>query len=102
MEINFLKTKKNYIKDNFKCNPDFFWKIFVGCFFLLISVSFIFSFILFKKVNNQNNLVVKQKIEKLSDKEKKKIQEALVYFAEREKKSKEISESKSVVIDPSL
>lgn len=102
MKINFLKIKKNYTKKSFKISPNFYWKIIVSIFFLLLVASFLFSWFVFKKTNIQNELVFERKSEKLSDKEKKKIQEALNYFSEREKKTSEILNSEISVVDPAL
>lgn len=102
MKINFLKVKKNYLKGNFKFSPNFFWKVIVGLFFLFIIGSFLFSFNLFREINKQNDLVEAKNVQKISDKEKQKIQEALNYFSEREKKSTEILNSATSVVDPLL
>ena len=86
MKIDFLKVKKNYLRGNFKFSSNFYWKVIVVIFFLLIIGSFIFIFSIFREIGKQEDSVVSKSIEKLSDKEKKKIQEALIYFADREKK----------------
>jgi hypothetical protein len=102
MKINFLKVKKNYLRGNFKFSSNFYWKVIVVIFFLLIIGSFIFIFSIFREIGKQEDCVVSKSIEKLSDKEKKKIQDALIYFAEREKKSSEILNSGTSVVDPAL
>ena len=104
MKTNFfkLKLKKNYKKENFKIDPDIYWEAMVIFLFLLIIVSFVFAYNIFIQTNKENVLTVQNNSQELGNKEESKIKDALNYFSEREKKSTEILNSSSLVVDPSL
>jgi len=104
MKTNFfkLKLKKNYKKENFKIEPGVYWEIMIIFLFLLIIVSFVFAYNLFIQTNKEDVLTVQNNSQELGNKEESKIKDVLNYFAEREKKSTEILNSSSSVVDPSL
>lgn len=102
MDIKFLKIKKNYKKDDFKINPSIYWKGIIFFSFLAIVASSVFAYNLFIEVTKEDTLNVKENMLKVGNKEKEKIRDVLEYFAEREKKSIEILNSKTSVIDPSI
>lgn len=102
MKIKFFKIKKDYKKENFKINFNFYWKIVVILFFLSVVASFAFAYNLFMEVNKEDSSMIEKNSVKIGDKEKEKIKDILEYFAEREKKSIEILNSKTSIIDPSL
>ena len=101
MEIKFLKKKKVFKKVDRDINPDFYWKSILGVTFFIIIASLIFGFLLFTKTNkdlvlpvintNEQEIVKKERIEKV-----------LQYFKESEKKSNNILNSPSPLVDPSL
>jgi len=102
MKINIFKKKKVFKKENFKLSPDIYWKIILGLFLSLIVITALFGFYVFSQINQElvfsteslNSVKEKGKIEKT--------REALDLFLQREEKSKEILNSPSPVIDPSL
>jgi hypothetical protein len=102
MKIKFFKIKKSYKKENFKINPHIYWEILVIFSGLSIIVSFVFAYNLFIETNKEDNSVIENNSVKIGNKEEEKIKDALQYFAEREKKSAEIFNSPSLVVDPSL
>lgn len=102
MKIKFLKIKKNYQKENFKINPNIYWEVIVVLSLLLIIASFIFAYFFFIKINEEYNLITENGNIKIGDREKEKIKNALEYFSEREKKSTEILNSPTSIVDPSL
>ena len=102
MKIKFFKIKKNYRKEGAKINPDIYWKILVTILFLAIVASFIFAYNIFKETNRDDIVIIQNNDDKMGNKEKIKIGDALKYFSEREKKSNEILNSPLVISDPSL
>ncbi|HAS80949.1 MAG: hypothetical protein UR25_C0003G0111 [Candidatus Nomurabacteria bacterium GW2011_GWE1_32_28] len=101
MDIKFLKKKKKFIKRNIEKKIDFFWKSILCIMFILIISSFVFGLYLFLKTNEELILLVeKNDTQELVKKED--INSVLDYFKEREKKSVEILNSPSPIVDPSL
>lgn len=102
MRIEIFKNKEHPEKESFPKNPDFYWELMLFAAFIIIISSFIFGFYLFYKINRDplfknenaggNNIGI----------EKERIDKALEYFSDREKKSVEIINSPSPLIDPSL
>jgi len=106
MEINILKKKKcvkKFKKESFKNNSNFFWKLILGIFSVLVISSFVFGYILFiqnskdisgsEYVNNGNKLEVEKE---------QKIQKELNLYSDREKASLDIINSIDHSYDPSL
>ena len=101
MNLNFLKKKKKFKKGGLGIKPDLYWKYILCIAFLLIIFSCAFGLYLFMEINkesvlpviniNEQNIVKKERIDKV-----------LEYFSEREKKSLQILNSPSPIIDPSL
>ena len=101
MNIDFLKKKKNFKKKNLELSPSFYWKLIVLLVFILILASFTFGYYLFNKTREESvltpgNLNRKQIIEK------GRIEKVLGYFSLRQKKSIEILNSPTSIVDPSL
>jgi len=102
MKIKIPKLKKNFKKEKIKIKPDLYWKFIVILFFLLLIITTFFAISLFKKIDKReepsfeygNTIIEKEK--------KEKIKNTLDYFQQREEKSKEIINSPSSVVDPSL
>lgn len=101
MKINFFKKEKSFQKKSFLLNANLYWRIIVYGVFLSSLVFFFFSYNLFvdtnkefvssTDLNNQTDLVTKERIDKTLD-----------YFSNREQKSNQILYSFSPVVDPSL
>lgn len=99
--INLFKTKKNFKKKHLELNPGFYWKLIIGVTFVLIFFSFLFGYYVFSEVKKDSisplsNVIKKQPIEK------ERLDKVLEYFSAREKKSAQILNSPSPVVDPSL
>ncbi len=93
--------KKKFKKGGSGIKPDLYWKYILLVTLLLFLASCVFGLLLFMKINkgpvlpnidnSRQDMVKKERIDK-----------ALQYFGEREKKSAEILNSPSPIIDPSL
>ena len=101
MNLKIFKIKKHFKKGGIHINPDIFWGLSLIITLLIVLASFVSSFLLFNDLNQkfvppainlggQTQAISKEKINKV-----------LEYFAERQKKSNEILNSKPPVIDPS-
>ena len=102
MQIKFFKRKKSFKKGGLGTNPEFFWDILLFLALAIIILSFIFGFILFRKINRDAISAVDSISEKSQTINKERIDKVLQYFSDREKKSIEILNSSAPVVDPSL
>src|SRR4051812_23546542 len=99
MKIQFLKTKKNFKKKNLR--RDLYWKLLISVACILSILFASFGYYLFHRIKTEpvppaetaagSRIVKKDRLEK-----------ALDYFNEREKKSATILNSRPNVVDPSL
>lgn len=101
MEINFLKKKRKFKKESFRIMPDFYWRRILYVWVVLILASCVFGFYFFMKTNGELVLPVIN-VEEQNAIKKERFNSILEYFKEREKKSIEILNSPSLVVDPSL
>ncbi|MFA5827551.1 MAG: hypothetical protein WC839_03605 [Candidatus Paceibacterota bacterium] len=101
MEIDFLKKKKKFKKESFRVKPDFYWRRILYVWVVLILASCVFGFYFFMKMNRELVLPVISTGEQNAIK-KERFNSILEYFKEREKKSIEILNSPSPIVDPSL
>jgi cell shape-determining protein MreC len=101
MEIKFLKRKKKFRKGGLGIKPDLYWRYILYVTFVLIILSFAFGFYLFMRINKEPNLSVAS-VNRGDLIKKERIDKVLEYFKEREKKSAEILNSPSLIVDPSL
>ena len=102
MKIKIFTNKKSFKKGGLITNPNLFWAILLGILFLLIICSFVFGFYLFNKINQETyteNDVVNNNS---NTKNEGRIDKVLEYFNNREKKSLDILNSPSPIVDPSL
>ncbi|MDP2789208.1 MAG: hypothetical protein Q8O46_04165 [bacterium] len=104
MKINFLKfkEKKVFKKGSSVINPTPYWDAVLLLTALIVISSFVFSFFIFRKVNIEVVPNPEDAEAEVSALPKERIGKVLEYFKEREKKSAEIINSPSPVIDPSL
>lgn len=101
MEIKFLKKKKKFRKGGLGIKPDLYWEYLLYMTFVLIFVSCVFGLYLFMKINKESiPSVVDINGKEIIEKER--LTKVLEYFSERKKKSMEILNSPSPIIDPSL
>lgn len=101
MDLKYFKKTKRFKKGGSGIKPDLFWKYILSITFILIFSSCAFGLYLFLKTDgkailpavniNEQDLIKKERLEK-----------ALDYFEDRERKSAEILNSPSPIIDPSL
>jgi len=84
-----------------KLNADFYWGLLLSFVFLLILVSGFFGYYIFSKIKNDAILPVESGGQKQTA-QKEKLEKVLEYFSAREKKSAEIMNNPSPIVDPSL
>lgn len=102
MNINFLKSKKSYKKQDYQIDPEMYWKVILYIALIIVTVFVVYDFSVFTEVNNDpavSSVNINDQIEK---NRKKRIESFLEYFSQREKKSDDISNSPSPVVDPSI
>ena len=101
MEIKFLEKKRKFRKGGLGIKPDLYWKYLLYMTFTLILLSCAFGLYLFIEVNKEPIPTV-MNVNKKEITEEERLTKALEYFSEREKKSIEILDFPSPIIDPSL
>lgn len=101
MKITLFKTKTSFKKKALAPEPGFYWKLVILLVFILILLSFIFGYYMFKKAIDESTVSI-ENINKKQPVQKEKIQKVLEYFSLREKKSNDILNSNIIVVDPSL
>ena len=102
MKLQFLKKKKKIKKENFKIDAGFYWNIILLLAFILIICAFVFGFFVFQKINKGEEIVTDISSENVNIVKKQRIDKVLEYFTDREKRSIDILNSPSPVVDPSL
>ncbi len=101
MDLNFLKKKKKFKKTELGNKPNIYWKYILLSTVILVLGAFVFGFILFSRVNNGAD-VSSVEIPAQEAVKADRLDKVLQYFAGREKRSIEILNSPSPIIDPSL
>jgi hypothetical protein len=102
MKIKLFKKGNNFKKKDFAFNQNLYWKFAVGGVFVMIFLSFFFGYSLFMQINQEFILPATNNSGQSSMVNKARLQTVLQYFSAREKKSTEILNSPSPVVDPSL
>lgn len=109
MHFNFkqftnINKNKTFKKEYFQINPDKYWNLLLGIFFILVILGCVFGYYKFFSVNKAlNTYTTKTQEQAFNVKEKNEINSLIEYFQKRESKTLEIKESKiPLVIDPSL
>ncbi len=102
MQFKFFKLKRNLKKENLEINPVLYWRIILCITVVLISASFVFGFLSFIKINKDIIVSISDNNRKVESIDKNRVKNILEYFKNREKKSNEILNSNSSVVDPSL
>ncbi|MFZ3011550.1 MAG: hypothetical protein WA060_00935 [Minisyncoccia bacterium] len=98
----FLKKEKRFKKKDFVLDAFFYWKLVVLGVFLMIILFFFLGFYLFTKINREPDLSTLGEVKQIPTVDKNRMLEVITIFTEREKKSAEILNSPSPVVDPSL
>ncbi len=101
MQIKFFKIKKSFKKHDLAFSSDFYWQLIVFIAVILILTSFAFGYYLFVQVDKETVISVDDTSGQPVIK-KERLDKVLKYFSLREKKSNEILNSPSPVVDPSL
>lgn len=109
MNFNFKQftnssKNKTFKKEYFQINPDKYWNLLLGLFFVIIICGCAFGYYQFITLNKALNSYTTNNQEAVFDvKEKTEINSLIEYFRERESKGLEVKESKiKSVIDPSI
>jgi hypothetical protein len=105
--LTFLQKKNTFRKDYFQINPDKYWNLLLGLFFVIILVGAGFGYYNFSKLNKALNSYTSHSKEGDNEvfdvKQKNEINDLLNYFKDREEKASSLkNQEKSLVIDPSL
>ncbi len=102
MQIKFFKMKKVFKKESFTINPDIYWRYILFVSFILIFSFFVFDFYVFKQTNKDLNFSIDNLEMKEVNTVKERLNNALLHFSNREKKSTRILNNPAPVVDPSL
>jgi hypothetical protein len=101
MQIKFLKIKKSFKKGGLHIDPEIYWVLCLFTALLIISVSIIFGFNLFTKVNKELSSIADTSPNAIKTVDTEKIKKTLDYFSSREEESFNILNSSAPVVDPS-
>ncbi|MEK7060148.1 MAG: hypothetical protein AAB970_00810 [Patescibacteria group bacterium] len=101
MNLNFLKKKKKFKKGGLGIKPDLYWRYILYMTFILIFLSCAFGLYFFIKTN-EKPIIPTVGVNGQDTIKKERFDKVLEYFSEREKKSLQILNSPSPIIDPSL
>ena len=101
MQVKVFKRKKNFRKGGLRIHPDMFWQVILLAGFFVFFASSIFGFYFFKTIQ-QKFLLPDQDVRDFSKVvSKERIDKVLEYFSLNERKSDEIINSPSPIVDPS-
>jgi len=100
----FKKREKTFKKDKQTVwfNINFYWELAVSFMLIAFISSLFFGYNLFMKVNKEFVLSDDEKVGQIKTIKKDRIDAVLKYFSAREKKSNQILNSPSPLVDPSL
>ena len=101
MDLKKLKFKKKFKKSEHEPDPDFYWKLVLGTFFVLMILSAIFGVRLFMKTNGDTQLGTVEYNEQGKKISKERLDAVLKYYSDRAIKSQSIISSPAGVVDPS-
>ena len=102
MNIKIFKTQKKFQKENLNEKPYFFWKLVLSAMSIIILASFGFGYYIFLQSNKEVVLTEADLGGTLETVNTGRLDGVLEYFNAREKKSEQVINSPSPVIDPSL
>lgn len=97
MAINFFKSEKKFRKGGMHFTAGFFWQVIFSTGLIILAVSFALGFILFWSVNKEfvSSEAGKEQISK------ERLDKALEYFKDKEKKMELVLKATAPSIDPS-
>ncbi len=104
MKMNFFKKEKDWKKEkeNFWLNINLYWKLSACFMFVVFVLSLFFGYVSFTKISKEFVLSPGDVSSQIKMVKKERIKKVLDYFSLREQKSKEILNSPTPVVDPSL
>lgn len=104
MELNLPKFKKepNLRKAKVHINPDPYWQVALWTSLAIAVLGCVFGFYLFSRINSEFVALEGGRNATLATVRQERLNDALLYFAERRMKSGEILEDPSPVSDPSI
>lgn len=102
MQIKFFKKEKNFKKESFWFNLNFYWSLAVCFMFVTTLVSCFFGYYLFMQINKELIVGTDGASGQVETVKKERIQKVLEYFSLRKQKSNQILNSPSSIVDPSL
>ena len=102
MDLKFPIRKKVFRKEYSWLDITFFWKLAIGFMFLTALVSLFFGRYIFVEINKAFVLSDDQSSSQIQTIKKESINQILQIFYTRADKSKQITNSPSPIIDPSL
>mgnify|MGYP001607318652 CR=1 FL=1 len=102
MQIKLFTNKKSFKKGGVNANPNLFWMLLLLLAFILIIISFIFSFVLFEKISEEAFLENGIESKKIDTIKQERLDNVLKYFSDRETKSLNILNFPSPIVDPSV
>jgi hypothetical protein len=102
MKIKILKKEKKFKKGGFHTNPNISWEIVLGVAAFIILILAIFGFYLFQNISRESTLPIADGEKQILIINTDRMEKALNYFSEREKKSAEILNFPVPIVDPSL
>jgi hypothetical protein len=102
MNIDFLKTKKNFNKKNYQIDPNAYWRIILLVVLIMVLASFVYGFYVLLETNRDSFVSSANTNDQIEKNRKTRIDNILQYFSDREKKSEIILNSPSPIVDPSL
>ncbi len=100
-KIKFLKREKKFRKGDSWIKPDLYFRLVVLVVLFLVAVFMAFGWYFFRETSMEQSASV-ENVSFPENLDEKKIRGVLDYFEARKEKSKEILNSPSPVIDPSL
>ncbi len=102
--IKFLKKEKNFTKEreSLWLNINFYWELAVFIMFVVVLLSFSFGYHLFMQTDQEPILETSGASVQVGTVKKERIYKVLEYFSRQNKKSNQILNSPSPVVDPSL
>ncbi|MFA6520064.1 MAG: hypothetical protein WCT44_00465 [Candidatus Paceibacterota bacterium] len=102
MKIQLFKKEKHFTKKEFVFNANLYWKIATTLALIIIILSGVFGYRLFKQTNQEGAILNLNESRKTLIIKKDGLEKILNYFSEREKKSNQILNFPAPVVDPSL
>jgi hypothetical protein len=101
MKIKFLKREKHFKKEGSWLNLNFYWNLSICVILLATSLSLFLGYYFFMQIDKEY-APLEGGSGQIETVKKERIDKVLEYFSLRKKKSDQISNSPSPVVDPSL